>query len=154
VAVVRHCDTVLVRLTNSLATPIDAAPFYLGPDGEIFYLSGYPEGRFLGLRLPPGATRIVSYTEDLSASHHFGRMYLVVLALAADPDSAYPVDLRALADPAPDGATRSGGAAAALVAALAGGAGSARLMRGSGRDAAGTSGAIVLPIQLEPGGGN
>jgi hypothetical protein len=105
------CDHVQLRLENLGAGPLDVAPFYLAPDGALHYLQGYPGGDLFGLRLDPGAVAFVSFTEDGSLA---GPVRLIVLALSAQPDAPYPVDLRALAAPGP--VLRSADAGSAAVA--------------------------------------
>lgn len=119
--VVRDCDTVALEITNRGAVALDLSPFYLGPQGRIYYLRGYEGGDLFGLRLNAGETRAVRYTESLGPGDPVGDMVLLVLADIADTASPHPRDLRMLEGdlPAPDmlrdaapGAALAAGAAA------------------------------------------
>lgn len=148
-----RCDHVQLRLANAGAGPLDLAPFYLAPDGGLHYLPGYPGGDLYGLRLDPGASAFVSFTEDGSLP---GPARLIVLALPPRPDAPFPADLRALAAPGP--ALRTGGGTrtaplAALARLLVAAPVSVRLRGGGpaaveGGDPGPAAGAVVLTLAV------
>ncbi len=94
--VVRDCDTVTLSFTNRGAAAVDLSPLYIDPQGRIYYLRGYPDGAYFGLRVPPGESREVVYQERLADGAATGDMQLLVLAVPADPEALYPRDFRYL----------------------------------------------------------
>ena len=101
VPVVHHCDLVEVKLRNTGTVPADITPFYLSPDGEIYFLSGYSGSNFGGLRLAPREEAAVSYVEDTAPTSDgrpaaVGRVRLLFLAVEADPHNPSPADFRHL----------------------------------------------------------
>ncbi len=97
--VVNPCDEVTLTFTNTSSTPLDISPFYLDALGSLYYLSGYAEGAFLGLRIPPGESRDVVYIETSPADgkpYTGGDMYILAFAVTASTDNPYPVNFRFL----------------------------------------------------------
>ncbi|KRA52989.1 hypothetical protein ASD80_14415 [Devosia sp. Root635] len=146
---IRPCDQVFVTLTNSGPTPLDISPFYLDPTGALYYLTGYPDGRFFGLRLPAGGSADFTYVETglpEEARASAGNMYLLMLAVPASEGNAYPVDFRFLEAAAPlTGNQRAapGDDFGALLAAAAYETGTTR----SVPDAI-AGGALVIPLRV------
>lgn len=93
-----HCDEVYVVVTNGGAHPLDISPFYAAPHRELYFIWGFRNAESEGLRLEPGQTRIVSYTEDTSMSDSgptpVGEVSLIFFALASEGPLAR--DLRGL----------------------------------------------------------
>ncbi|MEM0936002.1 MAG: caspase family protein [Pseudomonadota bacterium] len=98
--IVYDCDRVTLTLRNSGPRPLDVSPLYVAPDGEVYYLTGYPGSDRGGLRLRPGDQQTVLYREDLSpqgdAPPVVGEMALVLLAVEAEEDGRPPADFRFL----------------------------------------------------------
>ena len=100
VPVVNHCDDVEITVHNAGDTPLSLSPFYIAPDGAVYYLSGYHGSLRGGLRLEPGARGTVRYREDTAPRGGdptaTGRVRLLLLAVEATELGQPPVDFRYL----------------------------------------------------------
>ena len=118
-APVHHCDRVRLELRNDGEVALDVSPFYFAPQGSVYYLTGYPDGDYFGLRLPAGETRSVEYTEWTAMPDGSfvatGPMRLVVLATPAGSGSDYAADLRDLAGAMPAEVRQGGDGLGALL---------------------------------------
>jgi hypothetical protein len=108
-----QCDAVRIDIRNGGAVALDVSPFYLDPQGRVFYLRGYTDGNWFGLRVPPGESRSVNYVEDLRGEGQgavpAGAVFLVFLAIEADPDSLFAKDFRHLEGDLPQVSVSRGG---------------------------------------------
>lgn len=98
---IHDCDTVILDFANRGSRALDLSPLYVGPHGRIYYLDGYPGGAFHGLRLEAGGKATVRYRESLSDDLPAGDVYVVVLAVPADPGRPVATDFRRLAGDLP-----------------------------------------------------
>ena len=113
IPMIGHCDAVRIDVRNDSAAALDVSPLYLDPQGRVFYLRGYADGDWLGLRVGPGESRSVNYVEDLrgDARHEVptGAVFLVILATEADPDALFATDFRHLEGDLPNLSAVRGG---------------------------------------------
>ena len=138
----RHCDLVLLEVTNAGPEAVDLSVFYLDPAGGTYFLDGYPGSELGGLRVPPGATRGLAYVEDLSGSAARGPVELMLLAVPADPGAPAPRDFRAVSDP--PAAWRGGGLG---MGGLLAAAGFGSPDRGAPEESPlGAAGAVIVPL--------
>lgn len=84
---VGHCDQVFLTVKNTGAIPLDVSPLYVSADGVVYYLSGYPRGARVGLRVPAGASRMVQFTESVEPALSGTEATILLLAL---PSSSGP----------------------------------------------------------------
>ena len=117
--IVNHCDRVYLTLTNTGDSVLDLTPLYIGPWSQIYFLDGFDGAVFGGLRLMPGESRVLSYTESTRSPADgpttpvgFGRV--VILAVEGDPARPFAADFRHLAGRLPEGDRRDAGAPSAL----------------------------------------
>ncbi|MGZ2257500.1 caspase family protein [Roseobacter sp. A03A-229] len=94
-----HCDQIFLTLTNTGTAALDVSPLYVSVDGPIYYLSGYAGGASAGLRLAPGASDMVQFTESVVPSQSGRRAALVLLAIPSTAGAAK--DFRHLATATP-----------------------------------------------------
>ncbi|MFZ1727983.1 MAG: caspase family protein [Albidovulum sp.] len=108
-----HCDAVRIDVRNGGTVALDVSPLYLDPQGRVFYLRGYTDGNWFGLRVPPGESRSVTYVEDLRGDGQSavptGAVFLVFLATEADPESLFATDFRHLEGDLPQASVSRGG---------------------------------------------
>lgn len=92
------CDRVYVAITNNGRSIIDLTPLYVDPWERTVFLNGYERATYSGLRLAPGETRLVSWTElpEEGGPTIAGPGKLLLLAVEADPKQSVPVDFRYL----------------------------------------------------------
>src|SRR5690606_25342350 len=117
--------------------------------GALYYLTGYPDGRFFGLRLPAGGSADFTYVETgmpEEAREDMGDMYLLMLAVPASADSAYPVDFRFLERSAQPIARQRAASGVGFGALLAEAASETASTRSVSTDLSG--GALILPLRL------
>ncbi|MEM9433031.1 MAG: caspase family protein [Pseudomonadota bacterium] len=101
---VHHCDVVHVDFRNKGSQPLDVSAFYIGPLDTVYYLDGYPDGAFFGLRVPAKGQARLSYREltdspDPHSPMPTGRMHLALFASPSEPGSEFARDLRHFASP-------------------------------------------------------
>lgn len=94
-----HCDRVTIELSNASPQAMDITPLYIGADRRIYFLPGFKGSARGGLRLLPGRSGNVRYTEVL---HHpragalaVGPMHLLMLVVESDITQP-PTDFRFL----------------------------------------------------------
>lgn len=79
-----HCSMVFVRLRNNGFEPLDVTPLYVDPWSQICFIGTYTNSAYEGMRLNPGQSRIVSYTEEVPARGGArGLMHLLFIASTA-----------------------------------------------------------------------
>ncbi|WP_269514494.1 caspase family protein [Brevundimonas subvibrioides] len=120
------CERVYLTVRNTGDQTLDITPLYLDAWNQTTFLSGYPRGRYEGLRLPAGAEAVVSYTEVApppGARGAIGTGRIVLLAVEARPGASIAADFRDLAGGLPSASRNAGprtGFAALLEAATLG----------------------------------
>lgn len=95
-----NCDVVLLHVTNTGTQLLDISPLYIDPWRQITFIADYPESSYAGLRIPPGQTRTVAYTESLSQAKGIvptGQGNILLLAVEADESASHAKDFRYLA---------------------------------------------------------
>lgn len=145
---VRDCDQVEVSLMNNGAVALDITPLYLAADHQIYFLSGYEGSAEGGMRLAPGASATLRYTEvtqNEGMPLATGQMHLMFISVGSD--GAWPPrDFRHLQDIAPPPLTRGTGSDPLME--LLNSAAFAQTLRSSvtPRDI-GQAGALVIPLR-------
>lgn len=149
--VVGHCEDITLALTNRTTAPLDLTVLHIGPWNHKTWLGMY-EGAYRGaLRLQPGQTRYISYTEETQHPDELlgtGPTWIYTIAVEARPGGAEGFDFGFLADGEPRtsrGVTT--GAAAALQGLLDEATGGAS--RGSARRID-DAGIIARPYRTVP----
>jgi hypothetical protein len=146
-AVIQNCDNVFIVLTNKGAKTIDITPFYIDHWLRIGFLADYFEATYGGLRLRPGQSQAISYTEHTSQAAGVspsGQGHIVLLGTEADESAPIASDYRYLATDRSDavrGDQYSPGSLAALLSSAAVGSGA---FRSAPRVDASQAAAVVL----------
>lgn len=151
-----HCDRVFISVTNTGDEVLDLTPLYIGPWSQIYFLDGFEDAAFGGLRLWPAETRIVSYTEDtfmppdgVLVPTGFGRV--VLLAVEGDPRRPFAADFRHLTGRLPVSQRRDAAAPSALRALLDAAAfGDGRVRSAPEGAAAARAGAVSIFFESRP----
>lgn len=146
---VSHCDRVYLVLRNEGDAHLDVSPFYFSPHSEVYYLRGYRDAVFFGLRLRPGETRVVSYTENTASSAGsvtpVGLMRLVLIAVEARSVEDPAMDFRHLEGDLPKMRQGPQSGLADMLASASFGDGTMRSAQ-TGRDT-GRSGSLIIPLE-------
>lgn len=97
---VKNCDVVLIRVTNTGRRMLDITPLYIDPWWRVTFVDDYPEGSYAGLRLDPGQTKTIAYTEFSAQTHGLvptGKGSFLLIATEADQNASIAKDFRYLA---------------------------------------------------------
>jgi hypothetical protein len=97
---VKNCDVVLIRVTNIGRRMIDITPLYIDPWWRLTFVDDYPEGNYGGLRIDPGQTKTIAYTEFSAQTLGLvptGKGSVVLIATEADQNTSIAKDFRYLA---------------------------------------------------------
>lgn len=143
---VGHCNQVFYTLRNNGSQLLDMTPLHIDPWSQVRFMNAYGEADFGALRLAPGQTRIIGYTENTASSADqvspVGASQIIWVVTEGDPDRIYSPDFRHLAGGLPESQRRDAGAPAGL-RALLDGAVSGRVRSAEG-DPIGRSGVIGI----------
>jgi hypothetical protein len=110
---VSNCDVVYIEITNRSQQALDVTPLYVDAWSQTFFLPTYDGAEDYPLRLAPGQTRIVSYTEESApvagvAGAPRGPMHILLIDVASSENATQWHDFRYLAQRQPR-ASRSAG---------------------------------------------
>jgi|CXWL01.1.fsa_nt_gi hypothetical protein len=94
---VQNCDIVFVRITNTGVAALDVTPLYIGPWSDICFLATYTNALYEGMRLNPGQSRIISYTEEVPVRGGARGLTNLVFIAAPSRLQGPPQDFRYLA---------------------------------------------------------
>ena len=98
--VLNDCDLVFITVKNSGSTTLDITPLYVDPWLRIYFLGDYVESYHGPLRLRPGESQPISYTEHTGQTFGViptGQGHIVLFATQADEGASTASDYRFLA---------------------------------------------------------